>query len=218
MFRVFTTQVTDAVDAAQRFKHLKLSWRKGVHKDKKGVFGIHDVGYEGGYGPATGEIDGLIYQATRNPEIAKIYLDHMRTPHPLRIPVKLRCGIILEIMPAQGEPQEFLFFKTETEQSADPISRITDYGKAAWALIDLQDRGNEASEPVYKNDPVIINLALKALSASYTLPAPVWDAMGFLTLDDIDDIATAALGVGQDFTEAAGKPTGTPVCGEAKAV
>lgn len=216
MFRVFTTQVTDAVDAAQRFKHLKLSWRKGVHKDKKGVFGIHDVGYEGGYGPATGEIDGLIYQATRNPEIAKTYLDHMRTPHPLRIAVKLRCGIIVEIMPAQGEPQDFLFFGGD--QDPDPISRVTDYGKAAWALIERQDQRNENSEPVYKNDPVVVALALRALSASYTLPAPVWDAMGLFTLDDIDDIATAALGVGQDFTEAAGKPSGTPVCGEAKVV
>lgn len=209
MYRVFTSKITDPVTAALTFKPLGLTWRKGAHKDDKGVYGIYDMDYTGGYGPATKPVDGLIFQATQDRDLLPAILLTAQTNLTLRIPVKLRCGIQLLIAPATAEPQDFLFFGDETNKP-ELFRRNTEYGRAAWALV---ERHNHDGETVLQDDPLVINLAKLALRASYNLPLPVWDAFRLLSLDDVDNIALVALGVSEDFTEAAGSSSATPACG-----
>lgn len=213
MYRVFTPDIRDPVEAATKYKALGLTWRKGVHKDAKGVYGIKDLEYKGGYGTATKPVDGLVYQATVEREHLAETLEPYQTPSPLRIPVVIRAGVRLLISPATAEPQDFLFFGDD-QGEPEMFRRNTDYGRAAWALLERHNK--EEGEVVLQNDPLVVNLAKMALKHSYTLPLPVWDALQVLTLDDIDLISLAAMGASEDFTEAVGSNSATPACGTAK--
>ena len=205
MYRIFTTEWTDAVEAASAFKPIEfngLSWLKGKHKNKTGVFGVRDLEYKGGYGPPIIK-NNVSYQATDNIEIIKEYLPKFQTSNNIRISVRTYKGIELQILPALAEPREFLFGAPSEE--TEPFRKDTVYGQAAWAFLNHQKLCNEEGKAVYQNDPTLIELAKQALINSYEMPFPIWDCIKILTLEDIDLIASAAMGVNQDFLSQDGK-------------
>jgi hypothetical protein len=168
---------------------------KGVYKDKRGIFALHDQDTRI-YGEKEELDNGDVFfpPSPENCEKIKSNLKSFETEFSDRIPVTLSCGKVLNIFPASCQPKQFLFNKKKKDDS--PYNKTTTYGFAAYDTF-LKLQSKEVNMVI--GDPMHTNIVMLALKESYTLPIEIWDSLNMISEADSDKIFIAGLGMDYEY-------------------
>lgn len=201
MYKYFTTRF--GVNAIEKIKELRkefpgCSYAAGVSKDKKGIFAFASTDIKD-YGDKWELENGDTFWAPTAPRIEEVrnnlgkYLSDWQD----RIPIKLMCGKELSIFPASAIPKKIIFTRRKAPVSDTPFDQTIPYGSLAYQMYDRSQK----NESIKLDDPLMMELISMALSYSYTLPAPMWDALDMVSYSDIDKLFAAALGMDWEFLQ-----------------
>lgn len=206
MFRIIlpTADIEQAID--QHPTLLKsTTFRKGNHKGAKRVFAIYDLKFDGEYGPAMDHptVEGAKVQVAKDLQYLGENLPH--TPEDYQpIPVRLACGVTLQIRPYTDEPCAVIF---STKTVGAPTSP---YGRRAMEFAEHYEKLAAEGTGTYAIADWL-DLVTYALQASYpTLPLAFWDAAGLVATSDLERILLACVGCDPSFLEAGATRSGSP--------
>lgn len=199
MFKYFTTRfgtdpITTLMELRKEFP--TMQFRSGVRKGTKGIWVIKDVEFKDEYGTPWETDKGDFFYPPHQSFLNKIKetLSDYKTDVFERLPVKLRCGIILDIFPASCIPRKALFSRRMKKQELteeEIYNKAHPYGAKAYELYFRSLTNKE----IKLDDDQFVDFVLSALKESYTLPTEIWDALEIITLQDYDSIFAAGMGI-----------------------
>lgn len=203
MFKFFTTrfggepeQVLDKL----RIAFPNMTFSRGMHKDKRGIFALNDQETRQ-YGEKEELENGDIFFPPNDENIIKIKqsLSKFENEFTDKIPVKLVSGFVLKIFPASCQPKKFLFNKKKKEDT--PYNKDLEYGKAAYEAFNKLRDGK-----IIIGDEIHDGIMRLALVNSYKLPIQIWDYLSMICEADTDRIFVSALGMDYDYLMAVELP------------
>lgn len=197
MFKFHTTRFgyvePETILDKLRAEFPNMRFCKGVYKDKRGIFALHDQDTRI-YGEKEELDNGDVFfpPSPENCEKIKKELKSFENKFEDKIEVKLFNGQVLKIFPASCQPKKFLFNKKKREET--PYNRDLDYGKVAYEAFNKLRDGK-----IVIGDEMHDSLMKMALLNSYNLPLEIWDYINLISERDTDRIFVAALGMDYDY-------------------
>jgi hypothetical protein len=202
MFKLFTTRFgTNNLNKIQelRKEFPGMSFASGNHKGTSGIWCLQDT-VNRQYGEKFEMDNGDIFFLPTSEKLQEIKdnLSKFKTLMIDRIPVKLKCGVTIEIYPASAIPQKVMLSlrrkQTKVEEES-AYNKSVAYGRMAFDHY-FKSQNNEE---VRFDSEEFQNFMRQALIESYTLPIEIWDAMELICLGDFDPIFCAAMGYNYDM-------------------
>lgn len=200
MFKYHTTRFgTDAVAAIDKLRLAfpRCHFAAGICKDVRGIYAFADREVRE-YGEKWELPNGDLFWAASAATLTSIRanLPKYQSAHADRIAVKLVCGETLQIFPASAIPKKVLFTR-KAEENPAPFNVTVPYGRLAYALFDRTQKDDK----IMLDDKQMMQLVMCALSYSYDLPEPLWDALELVSYGDFDRIFAAAMGMDWEYLQ-----------------
>lgn len=198
-YKFFTTRFGhDAVEkiVELRAEFPKCTYAGGMCKGTRGIFAFasNDVKkYEESYLLDNGDL--FFAPTPENAIKLKEIISNYKSNWEERIPVKLKCGLTIEIFPASAIPEKvFLSLRKKTTQETESYNTSNPYGKLAYELYFKSQKG----ENISFKDEDFLKFIRMSLKESYVLPMEVLDSLEIISTGDLDPIFAAAMGYNYD--------------------
>jgi hypothetical protein len=200
-YKTFTTRFgTVAMEALEklRIEFPGCKFAAGVHKDARGIYAFSSDTKEYGEKIELESGDFFWNPTQANLDKIKATLSDYKTLQLDRIPVKLKCGVTIEVYPASAIPTKVMLSlrkKVPKDEENSPYNKSLLYGKMAYDLYFKSQKG----EDIKFDDVYFQDFIRQALKESYTFPIEVWDALELICVGDFDPIFCAAMGYNYDM-------------------
>lgn len=137
----------------------------------------------------------LFFPPTEDTQIELDDFEVHKQKRDLKIPIDLSNGKTIYIIPATLEPKRVIFDLDEVVEETNPYSTATEYGRLAYSLF------NEAktNTDIPLNNPTVKKLVMLSLLKSYSLPLDLINWLGFISVQDFDNLITAAMGISEEL-------------------
>jgi len=200
MYKYHTTRF--GTDAVSKIKELRkefpgCSFASGVRKDKKGIFAFASNDIKE-YGDSWELANGDTFFAPTEARITEIRdnIGNYKSEWQDRIKVSLINGKEIEIYPASALPRK-VYFTKKTVKNDTPFVTDVEYGKVAYELYNRTQKDDK----IMLDDPDMVKFVMIALTQSYKLPEPLWDALELVSYGDFDKIFAAGMGMDWEYLQ-----------------
>ena len=202
-FKFFDPQGSSITYIEYNYKKLKkqypgCSFRIGKHRSVKGIFVLSSKEYLDIVKEPIEIADATWFWGPADRDKAIAALSCYETSVKDKLAIQIDCGATLKIFPASALPRKVFLSRrqvdTEIKEGENPYPKINPYGCLAYELFDRFKDGEE----VPLSDPKVIDFVTMALRNSYNLPIEVFDSLELLSIQDLDSILMAAMGVTEE--------------------